>query len=168
MEYDTDTQIPFTTTATIKPKSKQSYSCFLCSQVNSSDSELALEFETYSLRYICRYLKVERESVLNRTFKDNLDSRQDASLMNSWKDFVVLLCGSCADVTTKLTSLLKTLELTQMRVNYQVQMFNQILRSQQEINKKPKTPSGPRSVKAKAKLENGLRQVVAEKCEENI
>lgn len=146
---------------------KQNTSCFIC-QTSSAHTDFPLEVETHSIRYICQYLKINRDVISKLALKGSLDKQQNFSYLNKWKDFVVELCSECAAVITKLTDFLKVLEIAQMRVDYQMKLFHQILKRQQEYSRKPKSVAGPGSVKAKAELEQRFRDVITKKCEQNI
>lgn len=87
-------------------------SCFLCLQVNTDHN---LDFETESLRFISQYLKIPLDYYLEGTTGASADSS-------------VILCSTCVIVHSKLTSLIQQLELTQMFINYQMQIYSDCLK----------------------------------------
>lgn len=104
--------------------------CFLCLQKDLYDSK----FETQALQYILEYLGASNKGFAAIKSEEGYTENHKTSefqQQNIENSTLIVLCASCNAITTKLVSLIRNLEVTQLWINYQVQQVHQVLQASQ-------------------------------------
>lgn len=131
--------------------------CFLCRKKSLADSV----FDIRSFRFLCQYLNVKGDTNLFGTVKgENVTSNGQ-----------VFLCSPCAAVVTKLSSLIRHLEVTNMLIDYKLERLYQILDdTNQENDGQNECPSSQftsvtgRSNNSELNNVEALRESIYHKC----
>lgn len=106
--------------------------CFFCGEKILCEKILCekkdYQIEEKSLRKLCHYLGIKQSSILS-TLHETLEKNEKIEDNLIKCDFSVTLCQNCANIEEKLSKLFEQLELTKMLIDYQTQVFHNILRN---------------------------------------
>lgn len=143
--------------------------CFVC--LEKCD---LIKTEDVNLRSICRFLKIRPPAVLSKSLRDfGLGLEDDLfggracfKNSNASLDFSVMLCPECYCKTDKLNRLIKELELIQMRLCDQVDVFCKSLTNAKQESMLANEANVSLGSAVDKKLVKNLRRETIRKCKE--